>query len=159
MRSTADQPFTPSQPSHIMRADGVFLLVAGTLGMAADLAGYIFQAGPFARLAGNPLTLGAVEAHGLGAVIGVLLLRRASTTTARWHLLAAGVHLFLATCNVLFWKLYPLMGETVAGYASTALHLAFAGGHGASLRFFRKPRNVALRLAEPEASGPSPRQY
>lgn len=137
-RQPAGQPLARSLPSLIMRADGAFLLVAGAAGMVADLVGYFFQSGPFARLAGNPLTLGAVEAHGLGAVIGVLLLRHASTSTTRWHLLAAGVHLFLAACNVIFWKLYPLMGVTAAGYVSTSLHLAFAGAQAASLAFVRK---------------------
>ena len=121
-----------------MRLDGVFLLVAGLLGMTADLLGYFFHAGPFAALGGDPLTLGAVEAHGLGALIGFLILHRGSAASARWHLLAAGVHLFLAVCNITFWELYPRLGVTVAGYVSTGIHLVFVAAHAAWLTLVRE---------------------
>ena len=127
----------PRLSSRLRRLDGALLLIAGLLGLAADLLGYFFHAGPFAALGGDPLTIGAVEAHGLGAVIGFLLLHRSTEASSGWHLLAIGVHLFLAACNIAFWEIYPRLGATVAGYVSTGGHLAFAGAHVAFLSFRR----------------------
>ncbi len=111
----------------ILSADGAFLLVAGVTALVADLAGYFFGAGPFAALAGQPLALGAVEAHGLAALLGLLLMRITARDHWRWHVVALGVHLFFGVCNLLFWEVYALMGATTAGVMSTMAHaLLFA---------------------------------
>ena len=69
----AGRTIIPRWRRRILVVDGAFLLVAGLAALAADLAGYFFGAGPFAALAGQALALGAVEAHGLAALMGILI--------------------------------------------------------------------------------------
>jgi uncharacterized membrane protein len=107
-----------------LRINGALLLIAGLTALVADLVGYFFAAGPFANLSGQPLAVGAVEAHGLAALIGLLLVRGATAVDHRfWHVVALSVHLFLAACNLLFWDVYALMGVPAVGIGSTAAHL------------------------------------
>jgi hypothetical protein len=106
----------------VLRADGYFLLLAGVAGVTADLIGYFFRSGPFAALAGEPLTLGVVEAHGLAALLGVLLLMAEPRQARLWHGTGAVVHLYLGLGNVVFWDVYARLGVVEAGVISTAAH-------------------------------------
>src|SRR5919112_458391 len=91
----ADRTRQPSQSARslanlrwheaILLADGAFLLIAGFAALIADLAGYFLGAGPFAALAGQPLAIGAVEAHGLAVLVGLLLLWATADDHWRWH--------------------------------------------------------------------------
>ena len=91
----------------VLRVNGGLLLATGLAALTADLAGYARGVGPFASLAGQPIAIGSVEAHGLGALVGLLLWRAASTGRHRGgHALAVGVHLFFCLCNLLFWQVY-----------------------------------------------------
>jgi hypothetical protein len=119
--------------SAILLADGAFLLIAGLAALVADLAGYFFGAGPFAALAGQPLAIGAVEAHGLAVLVGLLLVRSTPADRWRWHAVALGVHLFLGVCNLLFWNVYAVMGATRAGVVSTIAHAVLDGAQLACL--------------------------
>ncbi len=121
----------------ILRADGAFLLAAGLAALVADLAGYFFRAGPFAALAGQPLAVGAVEAHGLAALLGLLLIRATPDDHWRWHVVGLAVHLFLGVCNLLFWKVYVLMDATTAGVMSTIAHAMLFSGQLACLALAR----------------------
>jgi hypothetical protein len=98
------------------------LLVAGLAALGADLVGYFFGAGPFAALADQPLALGTVEAHGLAALVGMLMRRVDSGDRWRWHAVALAVHLFLGVCNLLFWNVYAVMDVPRAGVISTVAH-------------------------------------
>ncbi len=111
----------------ILLADGAFLLMAGFAALVADLAGYVLGAGPFAALAGQPLAIGAVEAHGLAVLVGLLVLRASSSDHWHWHAIALAVHLFLGVCNLLFWDVYAMMGATTAGVMSTFAHAVLFG--------------------------------
>ena len=112
----------PRWRTAILVGDGAFLLVAGLAALAADLVGYFSGVGPFAALAGQPLSVGAVEAHGLAALVGFLLLTTPPSDRWRWHAVAAGVHLFFGICNLLSWEVYSVMGATPAGIVSTVVH-------------------------------------
>ena len=109
-------------PRAILVTDGTLLLVAGLTALAADVVGYFFGIGPFAGLAGQPLAIGAVEAHGLVILIGILVMRAMPRDQWRWHAIALAVHLFLGVCNLLFWDVYAVMGATKAGVISTIAH-------------------------------------
>jgi hypothetical protein len=136
----------PSQPAAVrartsrdlagwtLRIDGGFLLVAGLGALTADLVGYFFAVGPFASLAGQPIAIGSVEAHGFGALTGLLIWRGAGASE-RWgrHALALVVHLFLLLCNLLFWQIYAEMQILAVGVVSTAAHAVFVTAHLACL--------------------------
>lgn len=129
---------TPARPSRdlagrTLRINGGFLLAAGLAALVADLAGYFFAAGPFAGLAGQPTAVSAVEAHGLGALVGLLLLSAGSGPRWGWHAVAFGVHLFFAVCNLLFWPVYTLMDALAVGVISTAAHALFTAAQLACL--------------------------
>jgi len=105
-----------------LHVNGALLLLIGCAALVADVVGYFFAAGPFAALAGQPLAVGTVEAHGLAALVGLLMMRATPSDCWRWHLVALSVHLFLGVCNLLFWEVYALMDATTAGVLSTILH-------------------------------------
>jgi hypothetical protein len=117
-----------------LRINGGFLLGVGLAALIADLVGYFFGVGPFASLAGQPTAIGSVEAHGLGALVGLLIWRGADTSQ-RWsrHALALAVHMFLLVCNLLFWKVYTDLQILTVGIVSTAAHAVFAATHLACL--------------------------
>jgi hypothetical protein len=133
LSQTANSPRLPRWIKIVLLADGVFLLVAGLAALVADLAGYFFGAGPFAALASEPLALGAVEAHGLAALVGLLVIRATPNERWRWHTVALVVHLFLGVSNLLFWQVYATMGATRAGFVSTCAHALFFGAQLACL--------------------------
>jgi hypothetical protein len=139
--SVNSRPAPDAAAQWVLRIDGAFLLVAGLGGLTADLLGYFFGTGPFAALADQPLALGVVEAHGLAAVIGVLLVKAAPAERKRWHAVGGAVHLFLGLANLLFWDVYAFMGVTHAGVVSTAAHAVLFGVQAACL--LQTSRSVA----------------
>lgn len=124
----------PAAPAHIahslagwlLRVNGGLLMATGLAALTADLLGYFRGVGPFASLAGQPIAIGSVEAHGLGALVGFLLWR-AAITGQHWsgHALAVGVHLFLCLCNLLFWQIYTDLQINTVGVVSTTAHAVF----------------------------------
>ena len=114
------------QRAMLLRANAVFLLVAGGVGFLTDLAGIYFGLGPQGRIldAAPHAGIGFVEAHGLAVILGALLWRAASTRA--WHLTAAAVHLLLGTSNVVLWGIFVATDMLAMGLATTALHGFFA---------------------------------
>jgi hypothetical protein len=106
----------------ILVTDGILLLMAGLAALIADVVGYFFGIGPFAALLGQPLAIGAVEAHGLAMLVGLLVMRTTPGDHWRWHAVALAVHLFLGVYNLLFWDVYAMMGAAEAGVISTIAH-------------------------------------
>lgn len=125
--------------------------------MSPTSQGYSLGAGPFAGLAGEPLAVGAVEAHGLAVLMGVLLWKGAAGDRRLWHGVAFSVHLFLGVCNLLFWEVYILMGVPMAGVVSTIAHAAFAGAHlvffGTAQRFSAQPTVIEHAASAPPSAG------
>ena len=109
----------------ILRANAIWLIVASTGGLFADLAGAFFGKGPQGPILSSmpDVAIGFVEAHGLAFIIGVLLWfarpRRA------WHLTGAAVHFLLGASNLVFWQLFITANMLPAGYVATTLHAAF----------------------------------
>lgn len=117
-----------------LRLDGAFLMLAGTAAMLSEILGHFFGIGPLAAIRGSPNTIGGFEAHGLALLIGVLLLRSATLPDRKmWHIVGLITHIFLGTCNLLFWYSFIHHGMLRAGYVTTALHSAFAVAHVACL--------------------------
>ena len=114
------------QPRHaVLRADALFLLLAGSSGMAADLAASFLAIGPqHAVLAAAPYTaIGFVEAHGLAMIFGWLLWCAAPARS--WHLTAVAIHTLLGTANLVFWSMFIAADMLPAGYLTTSLHWLF----------------------------------
>lgn len=111
-----------------LRLNGTLLSLAGLLALGADLAGSLYGRGPFASLSGQPLAIAAVEAHGLALLLGLLLIRGANRPNERWlwHAVAFAIHVFLAACNLFFWRSYGEQDLIVAGVVTTVAHAALA---------------------------------
>lgn len=139
----------------LLRLNGVLLMLVGSAALLADLVGYFRGSGPFASLYGQPIAIGSVEAHGLGALVGMLLWR-AAATGRHWsgHALALGVHLFFCLANLLFWQVYADMRIVAVGLISTAAHallftahlacLALAGGEAVLPAWVERFRGAGL---------------
>lgn len=111
----------------VLILDGGFLLVAGSIQIALEVAGHFWHTGPYATTFGSsPYTIGFVEAHGLALLISFLLIRAAfGEQTSFWHGFAAVVHLLLGGANLLFWDSFATFGLVNAGRAATVLHFLF----------------------------------
>lgn len=135
------------QPRHIvLRADALFLLLAGSSGMAADLAGSFLAIGPQrAILAAAPHTaIGFVEAHGLAVIFGCLLWCAAPSRL--WHLTAVAIHTLLGTANLVFWSMFIAADMLPAGYLTTSLHWLFVALQlTAAAAITRSPRTGILQ--------------
>jgi hypothetical protein len=110
----------------ILRANAAFLLVAGSGGLAADLLGAFAGIGPQSLLLAQAphAAIGAVEAHGLAIIFGVLLWR--AEPARLWHFTAVAIHALLGTANLLFWSSFAAADMLAVGFITTALHGLFA---------------------------------
>jgi hypothetical protein len=118
----------------ILRLDGGFLAIAGSLALLADIMGHFFGVGPMAEMFGSPYTIGGFEAHGLAIILGVLLLRAAKVGDRRsWRALGLSVHLLLGTANLVFWSSFLQLDVFMIGVVTTALHNIFVGAQAACL--------------------------
>jgi hypothetical protein len=109
----------------ILRANALFLLIASTGGLFADLAGAFLGIGPQRPILGAAphAAIGFVEAHGLAFIIGVLLWR--AEPARFWHTTAAAVHVLLGSANLLFWQIFVAADALWMGYLTTLLHWTF----------------------------------
>jgi len=111
----------------LLRLNAAYLGGAGIFSLLAmDLRGIFWGAGPVARvLALAPHAgIGFVEAHGLAAILGVVLWR--AIPDRGWHLTAVAIEVLLGTANLVFWQLYVDADVLMVGYVTTVLHWVFA---------------------------------
>jgi hypothetical protein len=107
-----------------------------------DFLAYAFGFGPTGlALHGNLDTIGYAEAHGLAAIVALLLILRRHDGWAGWHVVAAGSHLLLGTCNLIFWPLFAQWNLVPMGIGATAMHAIFFVLE--SWAFIRARRSVA----------------
>ena len=72
-------------PKIVLRADAVFLTVAGVFGLVSDLQSYVSGSGPFGQtFYQNPTVIGVVEAHGLAVLTAGTLWFLATHHTGRF---------------------------------------------------------------------------
>jgi hypothetical protein len=109
----------------ILRANALYIGVAGFAGVIFDIRGVLYGAGPQGRaLAAAPFAgIGFVEAHGLAVILAVVLWRARPERAA--HLTALAVVALLGTANLAFWQAFIAMDALVMGYLTTALHWTF----------------------------------
>jgi hypothetical protein len=110
----------------LLRTHGVWLVLAAVQGLAMDVAGAFFAAGPEApMLAAAPFAaLGFLEAHGLALLVGLWFWRAPPRRT--WFLTSAAVGALLGGGNLLFWPIFHFADLMAVGYLTTTLHLGFA---------------------------------
>ena len=109
----------------ILRANALYIGIAGSAGMIFDIRGVLYGLGPQGRaLADAPHAgIGFVEAHGLAVIIAVVLWRARPERAA--HLTALAVVALLGTANLAFWQAFVAMDALTMGYVTTALHWTF----------------------------------
>jgi len=110
----------------ILRANALYIGIAGCAGMIFDIRGVLYGLGPQGRaLADAPYAgIGFVEAHGLAVILAVVLWRARPERAA--HLTALAVVALLGTANLAFWQAFVAMDALTMGYVTTALHWTFA---------------------------------
>lgn len=110
----------------LLLINGVVLGAVALLHFCLDLVAYAWGWGPTGpALHGNLDAIGYTEAHGLAAILSLVLIARRNDGIASWHGVAAGIHLLLGACNVIFWPLFELWGLVPMGVAATAMHAIF----------------------------------
>ena len=116
---------TASVRQLILRANALYIGVAGCAGMIFDIRGVLYGLGPQGRaLADAPHAgIGFVEAHGLAVILAVVLWRARPERAA--HLTALAVVALLGTANLAFWQAFVAMDALTMGYLTTALHWTF----------------------------------
>ena len=109
----------------ILRANALYIGVAGFAGVIFDIRGALYGLGPQGRALANAphAGIGFIEAHGLAVILAVLLWRARPDRAA--HLTAVAVVALLGTANLAFWQAFVAMDALVMGYATTALHWTF----------------------------------
>jgi len=109
----------------ILRANALYIGVAGFAGVIFDIRGVLYGLGPQGRaLAAAPHAgIGFVEAHGLAVILAVVLWRSKPERSA--HLTALAIAALLGTANLAFWQTFIAMDALVMGYVTTALHWTF----------------------------------
>ncbi len=132
----------------ILRANALYIGVAGFAGMIFDIRGILYGLGPQGRaLANAPYAgIGFVEAHGLAVILAVLLWRARPDRSA--HLTALAVVALLGTANLAFWQVFIAMDALVMGYVTTALHWTFAALNLGAAVFEENPSGVRGGVVE-----------
>jgi hypothetical protein len=126
LASVGESKVTSSATSRVLlRADALFLLIAGGGGFVTDLLGAFFGVGAQAPIIGAAphAAIGFVEAHGLAFIIGLWLWN--AQPQRAWHLTAAAVHVLLGASNLVFWQIFIAADALAAGYLTTSLHWFF----------------------------------
>jgi hypothetical protein len=115
-----------TQDPRLLLVNGLVLGAVALLQVNLDVLGYFFGFGPTGpALIGNLDAIGYTEAHGLAAILSLLLILRRHDGWVGWHATAAGTHLLLGTCNVVFWPLFETWGLVPMGIGATAMHVIF----------------------------------
>jgi hypothetical protein len=118
----------PGVRATVLRLDGLFLILAGGMGLLTETIAHFFSVGPQQAVFGNQswATIGFFEAHGLAIIIGVIVIRLAQSPGVSGNALAAIVHLLLGGANTLFWTATVVPWHQEALIAPiTAVHLLF----------------------------------
>ena len=112
---------------YILRIDGVFLAVMGTVAARFDLVSYFTGKGPFGQAYyQNGIAIGGFEAHCLAVIAGLtLILRSKSSEAGFFNKVAAAIHTVLGISNLIWFKVFFETGTVPMGYATTIAHFTF----------------------------------
>jgi hypothetical protein len=109
----------------ILRANALYIGLAGLGGLLFDIRGVLYGLGPQGRLLAQAphAGIGFVEAHGLAVILAVLLWRAAPARS--WHLTAVAMEVLLGMSNLAFWDMFVATDALTVGYVTTGLHWIF----------------------------------
>jgi len=118
----------------ILKIDGLFLMIMGTLAGISDLIGYFTGAGPFGTVYyQNSIAIGGFEAHCLAAIAGlVLYTKRKSPDVSFFNQTAMAIHFALGISNIIWFNIFYETGTLPMGYATTIAHFLFVLFNGAA---------------------------
>jgi hypothetical protein len=108
----------------ILRIDGIFLMVMGTMAAITDIIGYYSGNGPFGRIYfQNNITIGGFEAHSLAIILGIILFIKSKASDAHFfNKIAVAIHLVLGVSNLVWFDIFFETGSISMGYTSTIAH-------------------------------------
>ena len=117
----------------LLRANALFLILASSFALVADISGSFAGTGPQATVfAQTPLAaVGFVEAHGLALILAVLLWR--GTPTRTWHFTGLSMEGLLGIANIACWEYFVVSNAVAGGYIVTVIHLTFAAAHAVAV--------------------------
>jgi len=116
---------------NLFRFNAGFLVLMGGVFGVLDYVGFRTGGGPLGNmLHGNFLAVGALEAHGLAFIVGMILFTFAvRTPDASWHLVGMGTHILLGGSNLIFWSHFQQLGIVNQEIVVTAVHGVFVVVH------------------------------
>ena len=116
---------------NLFRLNAGFLVLVGGVFSVLDYIGFRSGAGPLGdMLKGNFLAVGALEAHGLAFILGLVMFNYAlRSMDISWHLVAAGVHILLGGSNLIFWGHFQELGIVNQEIVITTIHGLFVLAH------------------------------
>jgi hypothetical protein len=113
----------------VLKLNAAFLILIGSLQMIFELLSHFGGIGPLAnRFTQSPFTIGFFEAHGLAALIGLLLWRASANPEKFWHQFAIVIHILLGGANLLFWNSFVQLDFVLPGIVATVFHGVFIFG-------------------------------
>ena len=111
---------------NILRIHGTFLVIVGIAMTVMVTVGRKQGIGIFKFLQENQLaSIGFFEAFLLVSDLGLFLLNASTQENVRkYNLLAALIHVVLASTNIIFWKFYEMVDGVIPGTIATIAHFA-----------------------------------
>ena len=112
---------------NILKIDGLFLVIMGSLAGITDLVSYFAGKGPFGKVYfQNSIAIGGFEAHCLAVIIGaVLVLKSKSQEAAFYHKVAIFIHSTLGVSNLIWFNVFLDTNTIPMGYITTLAHFSF----------------------------------
>jgi hypothetical protein len=111
----------------VLKIDGFFLVIMGTLAGVTDLVSYFAGKGPFGDIYyQNSIAIGGFEAHCLALIAGsVLVVKSKSPDAIFFNKVGAFIHTSLGISNLIWFNIFLETDTIPMGYITTFAHFLF----------------------------------
>jgi hypothetical protein len=111
----------------VLKIDGIFLVVMGTLAGITDVVAYVSGKGPFGQTYfHNSITIGGFEAHCLAVISGfILVVKHRASDAVLFNKVAIVIHAVLGTCNLIWFQVFSDTDMIPMGFITTIAHFTF----------------------------------
>lgn len=111
----------------VLKIDGFFLIIMGSLAGITDLVAYFAGKGPFGKIYyQNSIAIGGFEAHCLAVIAGTILVAKSKSTDAVFfNKIAACIHAALGISNLIWFDVFLETNTIPMGYITTLAHCVF----------------------------------